>query len=71
MGRHSPRQRPRRPRAPALSQADHLIRWERGIRIFEQDFGQSVLVTEGSAWQRQRRMLMPGFTPAGSTGTPH
>ncbi|MED5620214.1 cytochrome P450 [Ideonella sp. BN130291] len=50
-------------RQALVDQADHLIRWERGIQIFEQAFGQSVLVTEGSTWQRQRRMLMPGFTP--------
>lgn len=41
----------------------HLIRWERGIEVFAQVLGQSVLVTEGEIWQRQRRMLMPAFTP--------
>lgn len=46
-----------------VDQADHLVRWERGIQVFAQAFGQSVLVTEGTTWQRQRRMLMPGFTP--------
>lgn len=50
-------------RSALVDQAGHLIRWERGIEIFEQAFGQSVLVTEGATWQRQRRMLMPGFTP--------
>ena len=50
-------------RQALVDQADHLIRWERGIEIFAQAFGQSVLVTEGATWQRQRRMLMPGFTP--------
>lgn len=50
-------------RSALVDQAEHLIRWERGIEIFEQAFGQSVLVTEGATWQRQRRMLMPGFTP--------
>lgn len=50
-------------RTALVEQADHLVRWERGIEIFEQAFGQSVLVTEGTTWQRQRRMLMPGFTP--------
>ena len=50
-------------RAALVDQAAHLIRWERGIQVFEQAFGQSVLVTEGATWQRQRRMLMPGFTP--------
>lgn len=50
-------------RAALVDQAEHLIRWERAIGIFEQAFGQSVLVTEGATWQRQRRMLAPGFTP--------
>lgn len=46
-----------------VDNADALIRWERGIEVFEQLMGQSVLVTEGATWQRQRRMLQPGFTP--------
>lgn len=33
------------------------------MEVFEEVFGQSVLVTEGATWQRQRRMLMPAFTP--------
>ncbi|WP_233589816.1 cytochrome P450 [Acidovorax sp. FJL06] len=50
-------------REALITHADQLIRWERGIAVFEQVFGQSVLVTEGATWQRQRRMLMPAFTP--------
>ena len=50
-------------REALVTHADRLIRWERGIEVFEQVFGQSVLVTEGDTWQRQRRMLMPAFTP--------
>lgn len=50
-------------RQALVDQAEHLVRWERGIEVFEQVFGQSVLVTEGALWQRQRRMLMPAFTP--------
>lgn len=50
-------------REALITHADHLIRWERGIAVFEQVFGQSVLVTEGDTWQRQRRMLMPAFSP--------
>jgi cytochrome P450 len=46
-----------------VDHADDLVRWERGIEVFAQLFGQSVLVTEGATWQRQRRMLMPAFTP--------
>ncbi|MBK8766751.1 MAG: cytochrome P450 [Burkholderiaceae bacterium] len=50
-------------RAVLVDHADRLIRWERGIEVFEQVFGQSVLVTEGETWKRQRRMLQAGFTP--------
>jgi cytochrome P450 len=50
-------------REALVTHADALIRWERGIEVFAQAFGQSVLVTEGATWQRQRRMLMAAFTP--------
>jgi cytochrome P450 len=50
-------------REALVTHADKLIRWERGIAVFEQVFGQSVLVTEGDTWQRHRRMLMPAFSP--------
>jgi len=46
-----------------VEHADALIRWERGPEVFAQLMGQSVLVTEGATWQRQRRMLMQAFTP--------
>lgn len=50
-------------REALVGQHAHLIRWERGIAVFAEVVGQSVLVTEGETWQRQRRMLMPAFTP--------
>ncbi len=50
-------------REALVTHADALIRWERGIEVFAQTFGQSVLITEGATWQRQRRMLMAAFTP--------
>jgi cytochrome P450 len=50
-------------REALVTHAGHLVRWERGIEVFAQVFGQSVLVTEHATWQRQRRMLMPAFTP--------
>ncbi|MFN3304595.1 MAG: cytochrome P450 [Roseateles sp.] len=50
-------------RAIMVDHADALVRWERGPEVFSDLMGQSVLVTEGSTWQRQRRMLMPAFTP--------
>ncbi|WP_457352439.1 cytochrome P450 [Roseateles sp. P5_D6] len=46
-----------------VDHADALIRWARGPEVFSQLMGQSVLVTEGATWQRQRRMLMQAFTP--------
>ncbi|PUE15759.1 cytochrome P450 [Limnohabitans sp. WS1] len=46
-----------------VDQADALIRWERATDVFSVSMGQSVLVTEGVQWQRQRRMMQPGFMP--------
>lgn len=51
-----------------VDQADALIRWERATDVFSISMGQSVLVTEGATWQRQRRMLQSGFTPKRVTG---
>jgi cytochrome P450 len=45
-----------------VDNADALIRWERGMEVFSNLHGQSVLVTEGEKWKRQRRMLQPGFS---------
>lgn len=50
-------------RAIMVDHADALIRWQRGPEVFAELMGQSVLVTEGATWQRQRRMLMQAFTP--------
>ncbi|MBV8034159.1 MAG: cytochrome P450 [Pelomonas sp.] len=50
-------------RALMVEHADALQRWERGPEVFAGLMGQSVLVTEGATWQRQRRMLMQAFTP--------
>ncbi len=50
-------------REALVENADALIRWERGPEVFAELTGQNVLVTEGATWQRQRRMLMPAFTP--------
>jgi cytochrome P450 len=46
-----------------VDHAGALIRWERGTEVFAEGLGQSVLVTEGAVWQRQRRMLTQAFTP--------
>lgn len=50
-------------REALVDHADALIRWERGPEVFAELTGRNVLVTEGETWQRQRRMLMPAFTP--------
>lgn len=50
-------------REALVENADALKRWERGPEVFAELTGQNVLVTEGATWQRQRRMLMPAFTP--------
>jgi cytochrome P450 len=55
-------------REALVTHADKLVRWERGIEVFSEVFGQSVLITEGAAWQRQRRMLMVAFTPSRVNG---
>ncbi len=45
-----------------VDNAEALVRWERAIAVFGNIHGQSVLVTEGETWKRQRRMLQPGFS---------
>ena len=50
-------------RVALVDHADALIRWERGPAVFAELMGQSVLVTEGTIWKRQRQMLMHAFTP--------
>ncbi|HEV3432287.1 MAG TPA: cytochrome P450 [Paraburkholderia sp.] len=42
---------------------DALIRWERGIRIFSQVHGHSVLTAEGEAWRSRRHALIGSFSP--------
>lgn len=46
-----------------VDHADDLGRFERGVEVFAQAFGQGLLVAEGETWRRQRRMLAPGFLP--------
>jgi cytochrome P450 len=42
---------------------DALVRWERGIHVFAQVHGHSVLVAEGEAWRNKRHALQPSFHP--------
>jgi len=46
-----------------VAKGKSFVRWQRGMRVFARAHGQSVLITEGEVWQRQRRMLQPGFAP--------
>ncbi|WP_326941278.1 cytochrome P450 [Actimicrobium sp. GrIS 1.19] len=40
-----------------------LRRWERGISVFSQLHGHSVLTAEGEVWRAKRSALQPGFSP--------
>ena len=53
--------RPEWVREILVDKAPSFIRWEHATDIFAEVHGQSVLTSEGDAWQRQRRMLQPGF----------
>ena len=46
-----------------VEKAKSFIRHERQMEVFGKVHGQSVLITEGETWQRQRRMLLPAFSP--------
>ncbi|WP_067066378.1 cytochrome P450 [Roseateles chitosanitabidus] len=54
---------PEQVRELLIAAHDGMIRWERATRVFADAHGQSVLVAEGPAWQRQRKLLQPGFSP--------
>lgn len=42
---------------------DSFIRYQRHMDVLRAVHGQSVLITEGDTWKKQRRMLQPGFSP--------
>lgn len=46
-----------------VSHHEALIRWERGIEVFSQLHGHSVLTAEGKTWQSKRHILQPDFSP--------
>lgn len=46
-----------------VNQHDAHVRWERGMHIFSQLHGRSVLVEEGARWQAKRQALQPAFAP--------
>lgn len=46
-----------------VSKAKHFIRLPRAMDIMSQWNGQSLLITEGETWRKQRRMTQPAFSP--------
>ncbi|WP_238446812.1 cytochrome P450 [Azohydromonas australica] len=52
-------------REALVDRAEDLVRRPRTIGVLKRCFGlgEGVITTEGATWQRQRRMLMPAFTP--------
>jgi cytochrome P450 len=50
---------------------DDFTREARLLKIFESFQGRNVLTTEGPDWERQRRILTPGFSPKRITGYMH
>ncbi len=46
-----------------VGQHDALVRWERGIKVFSQLHGHSVLTAEGAAWRSKRQALQASFNP--------
>jgi cytochrome P450 len=46
-----------------VSHHDALLRWERGIQVFSQVHGNSVLIAEDDQWCSKRHALQPSFSP--------
>jgi cytochrome P450 len=46
-----------------VGQHDAHVRWERGMHVFSQLHGRSVLIEEGVRWQARRQALQPAFAP--------
>jgi cytochrome P450 len=61
--RHYAFMHPDQMREALVDKAASFIRYEQHIKVMRQLHGQSVLVSEGAAWQRQRRTLLPAFSP--------
>jgi cytochrome P450 len=54
---------PHQIREVLVEKADSFVRFEHPMRVLAQLQGQSVLISEGEAWKKQRRTLQPGFSP--------
>jgi cytochrome P450 len=50
-------------REALVDKARSFIRYEQHIAVMRQLHGNSVMITEGETWQRQRRTLQPAFSP--------
>jgi cytochrome P450 len=50
-------------RETLVDKARSFIRYEQHIAVMRQLHGDSVMITEGATWQRQRRTLLPAFSP--------
>lgn len=50
-------------RALFINHHKSFARWHRTLDVLKYFQGHSVLTTEGELWQRQRRILQPGFSP--------
>jgi cytochrome P450 len=46
-----------------VEKPDAFIRYERHMEVLREVHGQSVLISEGDIWKKQRRILQPGFSP--------
>lgn len=46
-----------------VDKASSFIRYKRHMDVLREVHGQSVLITEGDTWRKQRRTLQPGFSP--------
>lgn len=53
---------PEQIREVLVEKAHAFVRWERHVEVLAQLHGQSLLITEGAQWRRQRRMLQPAFS---------
>ena len=54
---------PEQVRELLVTRSKSFVRWSRVMETFAQWNGDSILVTEGEQWVRQRRMVQPAFQP--------
>lgn len=54
---------PRLVRELLVTHHEGLVRWERGMQVFSQIHGNSVLIAEGEPWRSRRHALQPSFSP--------